>query len=176
MRPGRNKTAGFSLVEALVALAIAAFLAAILTRFVSGTRFNAFKVREEVAMDILSDNLLERFVTRELQPGRTDGRSGALGWHIDITPIAFYARARSVHEKKRATAGGGQANAPGLPLMSNNSDKAPQAAAQSAPVVTWNPYHITAVINTPSGRSHAVDTIRIAPQQAEQQPAQADQR
>jgi hypothetical protein len=199
-RRGRNEAAGFSLAEALVALAIAAFLAAVLTRFVSGTRWNALKVREEVEMEIMSDDLLERFVARELQPGRTNGRSGALRWQIDIAPITFYARARSVSEKKpttagggqpsalgltavannsneaSASAGGGQASALGLAAVSNNPDKQLQAVAQAQPAVTWNPYHVTAVINPPSGRSHAIDTIRIAPQRAEPRPAQADQR
>jgi len=199
MLPKRNETAGFSLTEALVALAIAAFLAAVLTRFASSTRLNAFKVREEIAMDVLSDSLLERVVVRGLQPGRTDGRSGALAWHLDVAPVVFYASARSVSEKKPATAGGGQATAVGLTpassnagtgpptagggqlsslgstSASNNTDKESQGVVQSQPRVTWNTYHITAVINAPSGRSHAIDTIRIARQQVEQ-PGQADQR
>jgi type II secretory pathway pseudopilin PulG len=172
MRQERNGTAGFSLTEALVALAIAAFLAAVLTRFVSATRVNALKVREAVAMDILSDSLLERLVARELQPGRTDGRSGALGWHIDVVPIAFYARARAVSEKKKPnTAAGTQPGGPGLaPALNQN------AVAKSQPAVTWVPYRVTAVIRASSGPSHAIDTFRIVPQQAEQRPDQPEQR
>jgi len=99
-RRGPSATSGFSLTEALVALAIAAFLAAVLTRFVSSTRANALRVRQEVAMDILSDSLLERLNSRDLQPGRTDGRSGTLRWHIDIAPMTFSAHALSVSQKK----------------------------------------------------------------------------
>lgn len=163
MRPGRKGTAGFSLTEALVALAIAAFLVAILTRFVSGTRLNAFKVGEEVAMDILSDSLPQRLLARELQPGRTDGRSGAYRWYVDVVPIAFYASALSVHKKKPTATAGGQTVALGLSPVSN-----PAAVSRSQPAITWNTYHVTAVVNAPSGRSHAIDTIAIAPQRAEQ--------
>ena len=196
----RDEQAGFSLIEALVALAIAAFLAAVLTRFMSGTRANAYLVREEVAMDVLSDGLLERVVARDLQPGRTDGRSGSLRWHVDVAPIAFYARAHSIAEKKpRTTQTGlpGQAGqtsplgqaavvgqtgsagpagqleqTPGL----GSSDKEAQPAAQARPAARWNAYHVTAFINSPSGRSRSIDTLRIAQQQAEPQSTEADRR
>ena len=196
----REAQAGFSLIEALVALAIAAFLAAMLTRFMSGTRATAYLVREEVAMDVLSDGLLERVVARDLQPGRTDGRTGSLRWHIDIAPIAFYAQARSIAEKKPRTAQTGlpgqagqtsplgQAAVPGqagfggpagqlgqTPGLSS-SDKEGQTAAQARPAARWNAYHVTAFINSPSGRSRSIDTLRIAQQQAEPQSAQPDRR
>lgn len=178
MRPGRNGRAGFSLTEALVALAIAAFLAAVLTRFVSSTRMNALKVREEVVMDILSDSLLERLVGRELQPGRTDGRNGALSWHVDAAPISFYARARSVSQKKPAAASGSRPTTLGLTPMPNTLGLTPmpnQAAAKSGPRTAWSPYRVTAVINAPSGHSYAIDTIRIVPQRSEQAPPAAEQ-
>jgi len=200
----RDATAGFSLTEALVALAIAAFLAAVLTRFMSGTRLNAFKVREEVAMDVLSDSLLERLVARELQPGRTDGRSGSLRWRIDVAPIAYYARARSVAEKKPAPgqqappgqtgpsgqSGFGQSSGPSLSNLLGQSALSSQTSptglssgsnsfgaqpAPAKPAVIWSPFHVTAVISSPSGRSHEIDTIRIVQQRPQQQTAQDEQ-
>src|ERR1700728_2121926 len=98
--PRRSGTAGFSLAEALVALAIAAFLVAALTRFVSTTRANALQIREGVAIDMLGESLLERLGVTQVQPGGTNGRTGALFWHIDVAPIVFYAHATSISEKK----------------------------------------------------------------------------
>ena len=170
MRQARDRTAGFSLTEALVALAIAAFLAAVLTRFISATHVNASKVREEVAMDILSEGLLERLVARELQPGRTDGRSGALRWHIDVAPIAFNARTRSLSEKKPIAAADIQPAGPGLRSILNQD-----SGSKSQAVLTWVPYRVTAVISAPSGQSHAMDTIRIISQRAEERTDQASQ-
>ena len=110
-RKRNSGTAGFSLVEALVALAIAALLAAVLTRFVSGTRANAQNVREEIALELASDDLLEHLAIGKSLPGRIDGRSGRLAWHVDIEPIAFSANAEVVSEKKLASASNAQPGA-----------------------------------------------------------------
>ena len=215
MRRRRSGAAGFSLTEALVALAIAAFMAAVLTRFVSGTRVNAFKVREEVAMDILGDSLLERLTARDLEPGRTNGHSGVLRWRIDIAPIPYTARARAISVAKpgaspgglrtsalglssdsgaasgedtggggfnlaaafgqssqggQSGAGGGGSAVPGLGSSANRS-----GSDKAAPAIVWTPYHVTAVINAPSGRSYAIDTIRIVPQRTRPRPGQTEQ-
>jgi prepilin-type N-terminal cleavage/methylation domain-containing protein len=174
MRQGRNTRAGFSLAEVLVALAIAAFLAAVLTRFVSGTRMNAFKVREQMAMEILSDSLLERVAARESQPGRADGRSGDFRWRLEISPVPVYMRAISVSEKKPAQGEARQPNARGFTLSTGESSK--QMAAAPPARTRWKAYRLAATIGAPSGRSHAIDTVRLLPEQSEQQPAQADQR
>lgn len=198
---GASTSSGFSLIEALIALAIAAFLVAVLTRFVSNTRANALRVRQEVLLDILSDSLLERLGSRELQPGRTDGRNGALRWYVDVAPITFSAHALSVAEKKPVisaartntpgsapavgavgslgasavgSSGASSDSAPGwavglLPLLTNSN----QEATATTPRVVWNPYLITAVINSPSGGSYAVDTIRLGGQHSEKPSEQA---
>jgi hypothetical protein len=46
--------------------------------------------------------------------------------------------------------------------------QASKPATEEKPTVMWTPYRVVAIINSPSGRSYAVDTIRIAPQQPEQ--------
>jgi type II secretory pathway pseudopilin PulG len=180
------------LVEALVALAIAALLAVVLTRFVSGSRANAQKVREEVALELASNDLLEHLATGKSLPRRIDGRSGRLAWHINIESIPFSANAEVVSEKKPAGASNGQP-ATSSPLasgglsnggQSNSAVPSPMAsallpladlmasAAQANPPakeshVVWSPYRVIAVVKAPSGRSYAVDTIRIVPQQPE---------
>jgi type II secretory pathway pseudopilin PulG len=174
--PRRSRTAGFSLAEALVALAIAAFLVAVLTRFVSSTRANALQIREEVAMDMLSESLLERLGVTQLKAGRTNGRTGALFWHIDAAPIVFYAHATSVAEKKRGPgAATGQPPAVGLTALTGQTTSTTETPNKSAPRVTWIPYHIKAAIRRPSGHSHEIDTIRIVLQKPEKTSTEADQ-
>ena len=183
-KPGRS--AGFSLAEALVALALAAILAAVLTRFVSTTRLNAFKIREQVAIDVLSDSLVERVAAHQWQAGRSDGRSGRLVWRVDVTPTAFYAHARSIKPKKKKSnesANGGTAL--GLAAISDGSDDetkedetkfaAKGGPATTAPAVAWIPYRVTTVVSAPSGRSHVVNTIRFGPEQGEN-PTETGQR
>jgi prepilin-type N-terminal cleavage/methylation domain-containing protein len=169
-----SATAGFSLVEALVALAIAALLAAVLTRFVSGTRINALKIREQLAIDTLSDNLLEQVGARELEPGRTDGRIGVLQWRLQISPVPVYARAISISEKKSNPSDIRQSSATPLSTISNEANTQP-ATPQPKSLTTWKVYRLAGVISAPSGRSHAIETIKILPQKAPRD-VQADQR
>ena len=176
--PRRSRTAGFSLAEALVALAIAAFLVAALTRFVSGTRANALQIRESLAMDMLGESLLERVGLQQLRPGRINGRSGALFWHIDVAPIVFYAHATSMGEKKRGPVAPAQGQAPVVGLTAPTTP-APQTTTQTPdkqpPRSVWNPYHVKATISRPSGQTYEIDTIRIVLQKPEKASAKADQ-
>jgi hypothetical protein len=174
-RPKRSATAGFSLAEALVALVIAALLAAVLTRFASSTRMNALKIREQVTMDILGESLLEHVSAGRLQPGRIDGRIGALGWRLDVSPIPIFVRATSVSERKPAQSDTRLSNAAPSSPMSNEPDNLP-TASQPKSMITWNVYRLTAVIRAPSGRRHAIETIKILPQQAAEQDVQINQR
>jgi prepilin-type N-terminal cleavage/methylation domain-containing protein len=174
MPPKPSAVAGFSLAEVLVALAIAAFLAAVLTRLVSGTRMNALRVREQVAIDILSDSLLEQVGARELEPGRTDGRIGVLQWRLELSPVPVYARAISIREKKSNPSDTRQSSATPLSPVSNEANQQP-ATSQPKSRITWKVYRLAGVISAPSGRSHAIETIKILPQTPPQD-AQADQR
>jgi hypothetical protein len=158
----------------MVALAIAALLAAVLTRFVSATRMNALKVREQVAIDILSDSLLERVGARELEPGRTDGRIGMLQWRLEISPVPVYARAISIRKKKSNPSDIRQSSVTPLSAISNEANEQP-ATPQPKPLTTWKVYRLAGVISAPSGRSHAIETIKILPQKAPQD-LRADQR
>jgi len=153
-----SRVAGFSLAEVLIALAIAAMMAAILTRFVAGTRANAAKVAELTEMAILGETLLARTASSQsLKAGRTDGRSGAFVWRIDIAPVAFAARALRVSEKSVA-ASDAEGQPGGPPNSGGNAAPEPKRAGGN-----WVSYHVTVVIEAPSGQSHAVDTIRLGP-------------
>ena len=160
--PRSHSRSGFSLVEALVALAIAALLTATVTRLIVDTRVNAARVGEMTEMAALGETLLARVASSAgLRPGRTDGRRGVFAWRIDVAPIPFAAKARVRAEKKAAEpapAEGGKTNAtakaPALP--EGTSTRAPAAPPQH-----WVTYRVAVVIEAPSGRTYAVDTIRV---------------
>ena len=59
---------GFSLAEVLVALAVATMMAAVLTRYVAGIRFNAAQVRERVELWTISQSMLDG-LSKTLSPG-----------------------------------------------------------------------------------------------------------
>jgi prepilin-type N-terminal cleavage/methylation domain-containing protein len=152
--------AGFSLVEALVALAIAAVLTAALTRLIVDTRANAARVGELTEMAALGETLLARVASSAgLRPGRTDGRRGAFAWRIGVAPIPFTAVARVRAEKKApqpAAAEGPGATAKAAAVPEGGSTPAP-----AAPPQRWVTYRVAVVIEAPSGRIYAVDTIRV---------------
>jgi prepilin-type N-terminal cleavage/methylation domain-containing protein len=168
MPPGLNRSAGFSLVEVLVALTIAVLLTAVLTRVISNTRMNASKIRELVQMMTLSDSVLEK-VSRQ-SPETTSGRSGPLAWHIQVSPMAMSAVAHIVNIKT-PTADQSVAKASGatLPAMSapdtESSDNGPASANGSASApkdpVQWIPLHVTIVVESSSGRKYVTDTASI---------------
>jgi type II secretory pathway pseudopilin PulG len=188
-RKRSSSTAGFSLVEALVALTIASLLAVVLTRFVSGLRANAQKVREEVTLELATEDLLEHLSAGNLSPGRIDGRSGRLAWYIDSKPIAFSANAEVIREKKSAGQGSGQPAIAGTNSVSNDdqsnsaasspiasallplADLMASAARANPPAkqshINWSAYRVLVVVKAPSGRSYTLDTIRIVPQRPE---------
>jgi hypothetical protein len=182
-RKACSRTAGFSLTEALVALAIAALLVTVLTRFVSGTRANAMKIHDEIALELASDSLLENFVAPATVPARMDGRNGSFGWHVDVAPIAFLASPEVVSKAKPGAEGDNQAKGQGLGLSASSSapsfgssSQENQTTAKAAPRIIWTPYHVTAVVNASSGRSYAIDTIRIVRQQPERQFTEPERR
>jgi prepilin-type N-terminal cleavage/methylation domain-containing protein len=163
VRSGRSRR-GFSLIEALVALAIAAVLTAAVTRLVAATRVNAAGIGELTEMSALADTLMARVASSQsLRAGRTDGRRGAFSWHIDIAAVPFTALARRTSEKKAEdSAGAKNSGAPGkMPAAFGGGD----ARAPAAPPIAWIVYSVAVVIEAPSGRRYAVDTLRTGPQQ-----------
>jgi prepilin-type N-terminal cleavage/methylation domain-containing protein len=158
---------GFSLVEALVALAVAAVLTAAITRLVATTRVSAAGIGELTEMSALADTLMARVSSSpSLRAGRTDGRRGAFAWHIDIVPVPFTALARRISEKTpEDRAGTKEAAASGSkPAGLGGSDTRAPAAPPAAPPVAWIAYRVAVVIDAPSGRRYVVDTLRTGPQ------------
>jgi Tfp pilus assembly protein PilV len=187
----RAGSAGFSLAEALVALAVAAMLAAMLTRFVANTRAGAARVSQSIEMAALADTLLARTPSSQaLKPARSEGREGGYAWRIDIAPVTFTARATRLSETPSAApsrqAGGRQAGADsgggargaaaGFSLGQGGGDPASGtgpaqgigASAQPASPagVRWLPRRVAVFIEAPSGQSHAIETIRLGPADA----------
>src|SRR5262249_12532647 len=85
----RDRSSGFSLVEVLAALAIAAALSAALMHTFSNTRYSATRIRELIDSMTLGDNLLSHMSAQKIQPTRIDGRDGGFTWRIVIEPVNY---------------------------------------------------------------------------------------
>ena len=157
-----SRTSGFSLVEALVALAIAALLAVALTRFYGNTRANAARIGEVLQMTTLSETLISRLSsTQNIKAGLTAGRSGIFGWRILITPVGYTAVAREISEPIQTAPD----QTTGLKMMSQPAPAGAPQPTTPIPKVEWIPYRVAVIVEAPSGRKHATDTIRIGPAQ-----------
>jgi prepilin-type N-terminal cleavage/methylation domain-containing protein len=160
-----SRTSGFSLAEVLVALAIAAMVTAMLVRFVGSTRVNAARVSEALETAIMAETLLGRVVSgQDLQPGRTDGRTGGFLWRIEVQPIAFTAVARRVHERSPAApAEADDGKATTRTTGRSIKELAENSGIGAGPTLNWTPYRVVVAIEAPSGRKHVADTVRFGP-------------
>jgi prepilin-type N-terminal cleavage/methylation domain-containing protein len=142
----RGRTCGFSLAEVLVALAVATMMAAVLTRYVAGIRFNAAQVRERVELWTISQSMLDG-LSKTLSPGTSSGQIGAYRWHREIAPITSDAEVRT--------------EAPGAEGALEDHLRSLGGRRTAAPSTSWVLYRVKVQIEAPSGRQYAADTIRI---------------
>jgi type II secretory pathway pseudopilin PulG len=138
-----RSTAGFVLVEVLVAVGIAGVLMAVLIRSFSATWSGIGFVREEAEGTLLARSMLSDALQRtKLTPGAQEGTIGRYAWKLTTiqTPIA-------VSPSQKPQGGGQDGNPP-----------------KQQPKSSF--YHVVLVLVGPSGRSNRLDAYEIG------QPAQ----
>ena len=97
--------AGFSLVEVLCAVAIAASSIAVLTSGIGGSIKGANKLDQHLGARLILQSILED----ELAAGQTaaaqrEGESGPYRWRLDITPVAAPGKLPDGYRMYRLTA------------------------------------------------------------------------
>jgi len=145
VKPGGSRR-GFSLTEVLVALAVAAMMAAVLTRHVAGTRFNAAHVRERLELGTISQSMLDG-LPKTLSPGTSSGQIGAYRWRSEISPITSDTVA--------------QTESPSAQSVLEDRPRSLGGRGTAAPSTPWVLYRVKVQIEAPSGRQYAADTVRI---------------
>lgn len=130
----RRRTAGFALLEVLVAVAVAAVLMAALMRAFATTWTGIAVVREEVESMMVARAVLSATGPRSnLVDTTQNGVLGAYTWSLSIK----------------------EAPLPAAPVQPTNPD------AGAANVQPWKLYRILVVITAPNGRSTSLDTLRL---------------
>src|SRR6516162_7008810 len=86
-----HRNSGFSLVEVLAALAIAAALSAALMHTFSNTRHSANRMRELIDMMTLVDNIAAQINSEKIRAGRIDGNDRGFIWRSEIELTAYTA-------------------------------------------------------------------------------------
>ena len=138
IRPPRG-TAGFTLIEVLVAIAVLAVVLGAIGAVVGNTVRTIRSVDRRLPLLETAQSLIASLPAREaLQPGTQSGASGDFRWRIDAVLL--------------------NRNVP------DNAAAAPSTAATSAtPKVTWVPLSITVRVQGSEGPPVRLDTVRLIP-------------
>jgi prepilin-type N-terminal cleavage/methylation domain-containing protein len=100
-----DSQSGFSLVEVLCAVAVAASAIAVLTGGVGGTLKGAASLDQHLGARIILQSILEdEIAAAETSPDQRQGESGPYRWTLDITPVAAPAKLPQPWRMYRLTA------------------------------------------------------------------------
>lgn len=100
-----SRQAGFSLVEVLCALAVAASAIAVLTSGVGGSLRGASTLDQHLGARLILQSILEdELAAAETAPAQRAGESGPYRWQLSIEPVAAPARMEGPFRMYRLTA------------------------------------------------------------------------
>jgi|SRR5579862_1157109 general secretion pathway protein I len=137
IRPPRD-TAGFTLIEVLVAIALLAVVLGAIGAVVGNTVRSIRSVDRRLPLLETAQSLIASLPARDaLQPGTQSGASGEYRWRIDAVLL--------------------NRNAP------DSATLRPTVAAGAAPKVHWVPLAITVRVQGSEGPPVRLDTVRLIP-------------
>ena len=138
---GRDREAGFALIEVLVAVAVASVLMAVLIRSFVSTWAGVNIVRDEAEGTLLARSILDELLLRGgLAAGSQDGTMGRYAWNVTTTMQTL---ATVPAAQPRSGEEGNQRN-----------------PANPQPT-TANIFHVVVTMRGPSGRSNRLDAYKI---------------
>jgi general secretion pathway protein I len=138
IRPPRG-TAGFTLIEVLVAIAVLAIVLGAIGGVVGNTVRTIHSVDRRLPLLETAQGLIASLPTRDaLQPGTQSGTSGDFRWRIDAVLL--------------------NSNVP-----DNAAAVLSTAATGAAPKVSWVPLAITVRVQGGEGPPVRLDTVRLIP-------------
>jgi Prokaryotic N-terminal methylation motif len=153
-RRGRAR-AGFTLLEALVALALLVAFAATLGPYLFHARRIMAGVDDRIAAQVLLRSLLDAPFDRET-PVRASraGEAGGMRWRILAEPIAIYpkpAARRQISPEQRQ----------GEQQQSGQQQSGQQQKEPAAPPIIWTTFRVVASVSWAPGRSVSAETVRL---------------
>lgn len=122
MRRRSERQEGFSLVEVLCALAVAASAIAVLAGGVGGAMKGANKLDQHLGARLILQSILEdELAAGQTSAARREGESGPYRWRLDIEPAAAPGNLPQAYRMYRLTASvgwgrGGEVSATALKL------------------------------------------------------------
>lgn len=161
-----SSSRGFTLIEVLIALAIASVLVPAITRLVGNTRSGAVAVVANVHAMRIAQAMLDRFADDpKVATGRYSGKEEGYHWQVDVQSTPYTVRTivsappkEAAPEQKGADTGAkADTNAPRMELGKVGEP----ASRKPAPKTDWTLVRITAVVQSPTRRSAVLETVRL---------------
>jgi type II secretory pathway pseudopilin PulG len=146
-------TAGFVLIEVLVAVGVAAALMAVLIRSFSQTWSGVNIVREEAEGTLLARSMMAAALQRDkLVPGSQEGTAGRYVWKMTtaVLPVPTAASQPKQQQQQQQQPQQQGASQPGQQPQQNADNPVPKVL-----------YHLALVLVGPGGRSNRLDSYEI---------------
>lgn len=156
--PRASSSCGFTLIEVLIALAIASILVPAITRLAGNTRHGAAAVVSNVHTMRISQALLDRFADDpKLTAGKYSGKEEGYSWEVQVQSAPYVARTIISSPPPKAEAA--QEEKADFSWM----EVQPVAAKpiKQAPQTDWALVRVTAVVHSPNRRSAVLETLRL---------------
>jgi len=171
---------GFMLIEALVAISVAAVLLAVLMQGFSSVWRSIGDVREETEAMLVARAVLEATAPRlNLAPGAHEGVTGRYAWSVGVVDTQRQMIAEASNQQPQSQSGSGSGSSGssqsqqrppqtgfGTQTQGQDQDKEKEqdeeqkgTANESGP---WNLYRIVVAVRAPSGRSTTLETYRLS--------------
>ncbi|MGP0094469.1 MAG: type II secretion system protein [Xanthobacteraceae bacterium] len=148
IRLDRNKRAGFTLLEALVALTLVLVFAVVLGPHLFQARLIMTDAQGKVAAQVLLRSLLEAPLDRAKLAEAREGVSGRLRWRVVAEPILV--------------AGIGAATEQRGPLAPQRAQSARERTDKSAPnQPSWTAFRVVASVFWDRGQVFSAETMRL---------------
>jgi type II secretory pathway pseudopilin PulG len=149
-----GREAGFTLIEVIVAGAVAVvLLVALLRAFASIWDLNS-RVREDAESMIVARAVLETASTRSALSAKSEqGNAGNYGWGVTIAEAPLNIQEVSVPKIKLAS-----------PTRTAGEDEDEEEKRDEKAAAKFQLYRIQVVVRAPSGRRTSLETLRLAPQ------------
>jgi Prokaryotic N-terminal methylation motif len=166
LRKRGRARAGFTLLEALVALALLVAFAATLGPYLFHARRIMAGVDDRIAAQVLLRSLLDAPFDRET-PVRASraGEAGGMRWRILAEPIAIYpkpaARRRQISPEQRQGEQQQSGQQQSGQQQSGQQQSGQQQKEPAAPPVNWTTFRVIASVSWAPGRFVSAETVRL---------------
>lgn len=157
MSRARDRRAGFTLIETLVALVVLAVVMTVTQRGVVAARLGLDRTRSTLAAEAVARSIVETELARLAPaPGVREGETDGIGWRVVAEPIEI---PLPPAPPPRVASRAADAQAPDA--QAGARDPNDPAAASEGPTARWRPLRVTVEVANGRGPPLRVETLHL---------------